>query len=142
MDVSGQDRNEDAAVFRQVRAAIREGKLSWAEELLDSVEDHCAEWHFLKGAVCFRKGWMDEAQRHYETAERMEPGNLEYKETVKRMREKKWYHPKETPSGTLSTAIPILAACFGVACGYCSWCSCCTFCCCEGCGDFCRSCPD
>lgn len=139
-------RDED--ILRQIRADLQAGNLigpgslSQAEELLDGVEERSAEWHFLKGAICYRKGWIDEAQRHYGEAFRMEPGNPEYKETVKRMRGRKWYRPKGTPAGTLSAAIPVLAACLGGACAYCGWCSCCTVCCCKGCVDFCRSCPD
>lgn len=36
-------REEDRQVFRQVRSDIQAGELSWAEELLDGVEDRCAE---------------------------------------------------------------------------------------------------
>ena len=121
-------RDED--VFRQIRSDIRAGKLigrgslSQAEELLDGAEGRGAEWHFLKGAVCYRKGWMDEARRHYEEASRMEPENPEYRKTVERMREMKRYRPKGTPADTLS-ALPDLAVC-GIICagGFCGW-----FCC-------------
>lgn len=82
------------------------GNLSWAKELLDGVEERCAEWHLLKDAVCCRKDWMDEARQHYEAAFRMEPGNPEYKETVKRMRSRKYYHSEGMPAGTLSDNLP------------------------------------
>ena len=53
--------------------------------MLDSVGDRNAQWHFLKGAVCWRKGWLDEARRHYEAAAAMEPGDPEYCRAVERM---------------------------------------------------------
>nr|WP_325212263.1 tetratricopeptide repeat protein [uncultured Oscillibacter sp.] len=141
-------RDEDRQVFRQVRSDIQAGELSWAEELLDGVEDRCAEWHFLKGAVCYRKGWLDEARQHYEAAAGLEPGNEEYKRAAERMQEINRYRPKGMPAGTLS-ALPDLAVC-GIICagGFCSY-KCFEYsmlCCCEsftnGCINCNGSCPD
>lgn len=111
-------REEDRQVFRQVRSDIQAGELSWAEELLDGVEDRCAEWHFLKGAICYRKGWMDEARRYYQSAYRMEPGNEEYKRAAVWMRDGTHYHPKGKPFGTLCTedVLPRLC-CAASVCG-------------------------
>ena len=49
-----------------------------AEELLNSSSDRGAEWHYLKGVVCYRRGWMDEAKSYYQTAVQLEPNNPEY----------------------------------------------------------------
>ena len=68
--------------FQRVRMAINQGNLNLAEELLNASGDHNAEWNFLKGAVCYRRGWMDEARRYYETAVQMEPGNPEYQNAL------------------------------------------------------------
>lgn len=71
-----------SSVLQQVRIAIHNGDLSRAEALLANYEDHNAEWNFLKGAVCYRRGWMDEAKRYYETAVKMDPGNAEYRNAL------------------------------------------------------------
>ena len=68
--------------FQRVRAAINQGDLNLAEELLNASSDRGAEWNFLKGAVCYRRGWMDEAKRYYETAVQLEPTNPEYQRTL------------------------------------------------------------
>ena len=52
-----------SSVLQQVRIAINTGDLSRAEALLANYSDHNAEWNFLRGAVCYRRGWMDEAKR-------------------------------------------------------------------------------
>ncbi len=65
--------------FQRVRMAINQGDLNMAEELLNANADRSAEWHFLKGAICYRRGWMDEAKRYYETALQLEPNNMEYR---------------------------------------------------------------
>ena len=71
----------DPAIQR-IRLAIRQGNLNLAEELLNARSDHNAEWNFLKGAVCFKRGWLDEAKRYYETAVQMDPGNPEYQQAL------------------------------------------------------------
>ena len=68
--------------FQRVRSAINQGDLNLAEELLNASNDRGAEWHYLKGAICYRRGWMDEAKRYYETAVQMEPNNPEYRRAL------------------------------------------------------------
>lgn len=69
-------------VWQRVRLAISQGNLNLAEELLNAQTDHNGEWNFLKGAVCHKRGWMDEARRYYETAVQMDPGNAEYQRAL------------------------------------------------------------
>ena len=59
------------AAWQRIRLAISQGNLNLAEELLNAQTDHNGEWNFLKGAVCYKRGWMDEARRYYETAVQM-----------------------------------------------------------------------
>ena len=70
------------AAMQRVRAAIQRGELNLAEELLNAQSDHNGEWNFLKGVVCMRRGWMDEAKRYYQTAVQMEPNNMEYQRAL------------------------------------------------------------
>ena len=42
--------------LQQVRLAIRRGDISLAERLLVAVGNHDAEWNFLMGVVCSRRG--------------------------------------------------------------------------------------
>ena len=72
-------------MLQQVRIAINSGDLSRAEALLANYSDHNAEWNFLRGAVCYRRGWLDEAKRYYQTACQMDPGNGEYRQALEFM---------------------------------------------------------
>ncbi|MBE6989448.1 MAG: tetratricopeptide repeat protein [Ruminococcaceae bacterium] len=72
-------------VYRRVRAAIQQGNLNLAEELLNAQSSRGGEWHFLKGSVCYRRGWMDEALRYYTTAVQLEPDNPEYRRALDMM---------------------------------------------------------
>lgn len=64
---------------QRVRAVITQGDLNLADELLNAQTEHDGEWFFLKGVICNRRGWMDEAHRYFETAVQMDPGNPEYR---------------------------------------------------------------
>ena len=70
------------AAWQRIRLAISQGNLNLAEELLNAQTDHNGEWNFLKGAVCYKRGWMDEARRYHETAVQMDPGNAEYQRAL------------------------------------------------------------
>ena len=74
-----------SSVLQQVRIAIQSGDLSRAEALLANYSDHNAERNFLRSAVCYRRGWMDEAKRYYQTACQMDPGNPEYRQALEFM---------------------------------------------------------
>ena len=86
----------------RVRMAIQQGDLNLAEELLNAQRDHDAEWNFLKGVICNRRGWMDEARRYFQTAVQMAPDNPEYQHALDRMegRNTNRYNPY---GGTLRT---------------------------------------
>ena len=113
-----------SSVLQQARIAINTGDLSRAEALLANYADHNAEWNFLRGVVCFRRGWMDEAQRYYETACQMAPSNPEYRQALEYMNGGAGgaYHPDGTPYGT--------EACGGDFCSR----LCCFYLLCNGCG--------
>ena len=70
------------SVFQQVRMAINQGDFSRAEGLLNAIDDHNGEWNFLKGTICMRRGWLDEARRYFQTACQMDPGNPEYRRAL------------------------------------------------------------
>ena len=91
-----------SSVLQQVRIAIQTGNISRAEALLANYSDHNAEWNFLRGAVCYRRGWMDEAKRYYQTAYQMDPGNAEYRQALEFMERgtQTAYRPGGQPFGT------------------------------------------
>ena len=103
-----------SSVLQQVRIAISTGDLTRAEALLANYSDHNAEWNFLRGAVCYRRGWMDEAHRYYQTACQMDPGNAEYRRALEFMDHagETTYPPEGRTFGTdMCTANPCLTLC-------------------------------
>ena len=82
-----------SSVYQQIRMAISQGDLSRAEGLLNAIGEHDAEWNFLKGTICYRRGWMDQAKRYYETAVQMDPENAEYARALDMMAGGSAYRP-------------------------------------------------
>jgi len=72
--------------YNDVRSAINAGDLNRAEMILGSITDRGAEWYFLMGSLCYRRGWMDEAASYFQTAVSMEPTNPEYTQALSYMR--------------------------------------------------------
>lgn len=118
-----------SSVLQQVRIAIQTGDLSRAEALLANYSDHNAEWNFLRGAVCYRRGWMDEAKRYYQTACQMEPGNPEYRQALEFMEKgtQSAYRPGGQQFGTdVCTGNPCLPlCCLWALCNGGGYCFCC-----------------
>ena len=98
-----------SSVLQQARIAINTGNISRAEALLANYSDHNAEWNFLKGAVCYRRGWLDEALRYYRTACQMDPTNAEYRQALEYMEgtDDTAYRPGGGSFGTLCGEIPV-----------------------------------
>ena len=72
--------------FAKVRQCIQAGNVEAAERMLtQEATTKNAGWYFLMGAVCYRRGWLDEARQNYQMAAQMEPGNMEYRQAYAMM---------------------------------------------------------
>lgn len=68
--------------YFQIRDLINRNRLWEAERALDSIGRRNAEWYFLKGIICMRRGWYDQGYQYINRAVEMEPGNEEYRATL------------------------------------------------------------
>ncbi len=66
--------------FADIRRLINSNRTIEAEDLLDGIPQsgRDAEWHFLKGSIQYKKGYLDDAYVHFSTACRLNPNNAEY----------------------------------------------------------------
>lgn len=73
--------------YARIRQLINSGRTAEAETLLNRtpVGERNAEWHFLKGVVLYRNGWVQDARSEIETACGMDPYNNEYQAFLQRM---------------------------------------------------------
>lgn len=72
--------NTNYSQFTDVRQCINSGRIDDAETILNGVPTQVrnAEWHYLKGVIHQRRGWLNEAFQCYQTACSMDPSNREY----------------------------------------------------------------
>ena len=85
---SGSGNYSGGTDYRSIRMMIQQGNIANADMALDRVPNgqRGAEWNFLKGSVCYSRGWLGEASKYFDTAARLEPGNAEYNAAANRMR--------------------------------------------------------
>lgn len=69
-------------VFYQVRQLLDQGNLGEAQRLLQSSPVKNAEWYYLNGRLAYQQGWLDEARNNFWQACNMDPGNMEYRQTM------------------------------------------------------------
>ncbi len=76
-----QNNNSAYSQYSDVRGCINSGRIDDAETILNGVpvHDRNAEWHYLKGIVHQRRGWLNEAYSCYQTACSIDPDNQEYR---------------------------------------------------------------
>ena len=80
-----QDASAEAQILHQVRwSVMMGGSLDQAEQMLQRIAEsgRNGEWNFLMGQICYRRGWVDEARRYYQTACAKDPGNGEYRQAL------------------------------------------------------------
>lgn len=84
---SGSGYGYNAVDYSEVRRLINAGSITSAERILDNVDitSRTAEWYFLKGSICYKRGWLNEAFSNFSKAYAMEPSNTEYASAVDMM---------------------------------------------------------
>ncbi len=84
---SGYSGGYSSTEFADVRRLINLNRLDDAEQILDGVQQSArsAEWHFLKGYILYRRGWLDEASSYFQKACAMDPNNMEYRNAYDNM---------------------------------------------------------
>ena len=113
--------------FSDVRQQINSGRIDDAEMILDGIPTNMrnAEWHYLKGVIHQRRGWLNEAYRHYQTACSMDPQNLEYAAAFNTMNNNANGGYRTTRRQSSSNDCDGCDICSGLLCADC---------CCECCG--------
>lgn len=80
-------RGSSSSQFLDVRQLIRNNRIEEAEEILNGTPQsrRDAEWYFLKGNICYSRGWLDDAANFFTRASNMDPANQEYKAALNQL---------------------------------------------------------
>ena len=117
--------NYDSAAIRN---ALQNNNITQAEQMLNAVDNNSrdAEWYFLMGSVCYKRGWLNDAYSNFVYANQMDPTNTEYASAVNQMNRQRGGYMNMGPT-------PIRQSTNGDMDRACSCCSdlICLDCCCE-----------
>lgn len=116
--------------YMQVRRMIRSGQVTAADSVLERPNlDRNGEWHFLKGSICYGRGWLNEAYGYFSKAVEMEPSNMEYNATLNQMNRARsgQMNGNPNPGPYRQGGAPMMG------CSFCDMCQgmICADCCCE-----------
>lgn len=67
--------------YAAVRSLISQNRIIEAQSMLANLPKN-AEWYYLNGLICLRRGWYDQAITNINQACSMDPGNIEYRSTL------------------------------------------------------------
>lgn len=75
----------DYGTYNSIRMDIQSGNYISAEDKLNRMPNHDAEWNYLMGLIYMRKGWYDAAYNSISTACSMDPNNMQYRDTFRKI---------------------------------------------------------
>ena len=75
----------NAGIYNQIRNAINQNNIAYAEQLLSGVTARDAEWHFLSGVLSIRRGYIADGLANVQRAMEMDPNNAEYRQVYSQM---------------------------------------------------------
>ncbi len=119
---SGWNNTNSNDFYKRVRSYINRGNVGAAENMLEGSSDRGAEWYYLKGLVCLRKGWYDEARNNIQNAANMDPSNYEYRNTLNKLNNSNGAYRNASFGRGYNSGPDMCQVC------QCLWCS---DCCCE-----------
>ena len=136
---SQQTNYDTGSQFSDIRQQINSGRIDDAEMILDGIPNNmrAAEWHYLKGVIHQRRGWLNEAYNCYQTACSIDPQNREYAAAFNAMNNNANGGYKTTRRQNKSSDSGCCDCCDCCYCGDgCDICEglICADCCCECCG--------
>ena len=119
------DTSGHAFEYSVIRRLINSGNIDEASERLNEIprKDRGAEWNFLYGCICIKKGWIHDARRHLGMACAQAPDNAEYRNVYDNL-----VSSAESNSRRYQTGDPNASGCSG--CDICTGLLC-ADCCCE-----------
>ena len=111
--------------YADIRNLVNQRRYTQAEELLNGIPSstRTAEWYYLKGVVLYQRGWLEEANRHFQQAASMDPANAEYQAAANRS------SANRNGQYTTSDSLPV-GCCSSESCDCCTSLLC-ADCCCE-----------
>lgn len=117
--------------YANVRALLTMNRTAQAEAMLNRLAKN-AEWYYLMGVICLRKGWYDQGVANLRRAVELDPNNIEYRGALDNITRRNTTYTTYTGTNTWADPCTACATCpcpiICLPCGCCSPCDC--NCCC------------
>lgn len=109
---------ENGIDYTDIISLISANRLDEAHSMLNAVPNvqRGAKWYYLMGQLFYRKGWLDQASKYFQTAYNMEPNNPEYRNAYSSMNMGRNGGYRTTTARQADTACDI---CNGLICADC-----------------------
>lgn len=91
--------HNDGASFSDVEAAIKDGNLTYAQSVLDRMEDRSGEWHYLESVIFYKQNHILDSKRQLEIALEQDPQNQKYKDAYEKLLAKIRFSESQFSSG-------------------------------------------
>jgi len=130
-------RGSEALCFVEINNLINNKQYNDAQDALDAINNHCAEWHYLQAMLFYRREWAKEAKIQLDMALNLEPHNQKYIQAQERLKTVMG-NPKTPPQNLGQNSLndpldPLGGGRAGRLCGPCGTCcmaTACLNCCC------------
>ena len=106
-------------IYNRIRQALNTNNLAEAERLLGLVTTKDAEWHYLMGVLCLKKGWYDMANQHFSRAVTLDPSNYEYQNAKNNMANQNRTYRQMGNMGGYTGGCSACDLCQGLVCADC-----------------------
>ena len=77
----------DKEIYARALSLLSEDKTKEALDLLESVKDKDAEWHYLGSRIYLAKNWTNESRKQLEIAIELAPDNKQYRRELAELRQ-------------------------------------------------------
>ncbi|MBQ9103489.1 MAG: DnaJ domain-containing protein [Clostridia bacterium] len=91
--------SNDNTDFSQVEECLKKGEVNKAQDLLDSIANRNAEWHYLQSVVFYKKNWYNECKKQLEIAVDLDKSNSKYRDALNKLNERLAFNEQQFRSG-------------------------------------------
>lgn len=82
---TGGNNYNNSNIYSEIEMDIRNGNFAFASQKLNKINTRDAEWNYLMGLVNLQRRWYNDALNNLNTACRLEPYNMKYREALNRL---------------------------------------------------------
>lgn len=84
-EVYADEFNSANSKFDIIKDYVKRKEINKAQEMLDDITNHNAEWNYYQAMIYYQKNWFTDSKKHLQRAVDLEPNNEKYKNALDRL---------------------------------------------------------